>query len=127
MPLLPYSGRRQGKKCLQDGILRASPQIPLDLELLVLPLIEVTGRRGMIFAKRFNHFPPPTHPNPPQSTPPHPVYRRGEDEGGAAKGSAGYLGLSHANNISPTNFFLFQYFSYISIIIDEQKSRGSRA
>ena len=81
------------------------PQIPLDLELLVLPLIEVTGRRGMTFAKRFTHF-PPTLPNPP-----HPVYRRGEDEGGAAKGSAGYLGLSHANNISPTSFSTSSYFS----------------
>ena len=86
----------------------SKPQISLDLELLVLPLIEVTGRKGMTFAKRFTHFPPhfpPTHPNPP-----HPVYRRGEDEGGAAKGSAGYLGLSHANNISPTSFSTSSYF-----------------
>ena len=50
--------------------------------------------------------PTPTHLNPP-----HPVYRRGEDEGGAAKGSAGYLGLSHANNISPTSFSTSSYFS----------------
>ena len=88
----------------------SKPQILLDLELLVLPLIEVTGRRGMTFAKIFTHFPQPTLTHP-THLPPHPVYRRGEDEGGAAKGSAGYLGLSHANNISPTSFSTSSYFS----------------
>ena len=55
--------------------------------------------------QKIHPLPSPVHPNPP-----HPVYRRGEDEGGAAKGSAGYLGLSHANNISPTSFSTSSYF-----------------